>query len=510
MVELNIELYSHHFVVRRHSPRGREVCERFAMRNVQYTLQRQGQRFVQVPFKVYAAVNALKTEFRFHINQYAEFREYLRNIAVIEDNMISVLTVPIPKGPSVPLKIKAGWSARGEQPQAIEYVTGTVPPRSKLLALQTGQGKSATALMSQEKLQVRTVYIMKPSYIEKWVADSHKTLDLKEDEVVTVAGAGQLMALIAQASEGPLPEKVILISNRTFQLWIKLYEQVGDAILEQGWDCTPQNFLTHLQAEMRTIDEVHQDFHFNFKLDLYTHVERTLALSATLISDDPFMQHVYKIAYPMGERYVSQVGYKKYIATRAIFFSLKRPDLIRYLDPAKRYSHIRFESSIAKYKDTLKAYLELINSCLIEYYFKDKKPGDKAIVFCASIEFCSIVTNALQKLHPSLNVKRYCEQDPYQENCLDPDIRVTTLLSAGTAVDIPGLTTTVLTVGVKSSQGNVQGLGRLRELADGRTPIFVWFVCENIQKHIEYHENKVRLLEDKTKSYKPEHTGIVV
>jgi len=106
-------------------------------------------------------------------------------------------------------------------------------------------------------------------------------------------------------------------------------------------------------------------------------------------------------------------------------------------------------------------------------------------------------------------VKRYVEDDPY-DNLMKPDIRVSTLQSAGTAVDIPNLATTVMTTAVSSSQANIQGLGRLREMKDGRVPEFVYFACVDIKKHMEYHEKKREMLKDRTLEYHIEHMGIKV
>ena len=39
------------------------------------------------------------------------------------------------------------------------------------------------------------------------------------------------------------------------------------------------------------------------KMDLYTHVPTSIALSATLVSEEPFIAEMHKLAYPLGDRY---------------------------------------------------------------------------------------------------------------------------------------------------------------------------------------------------------------
>ena len=54
------------------------------------------------------------------------------------------------------------------------------------------------------------------------------------------------------------------------------------------YGCNPEDFFNLINVGIRLIDEVHQDFHLNFKIDLYTNVKKTISLSATLQSDNKF------------------------------------------------------------------------------------------------------------------------------------------------------------------------------------------------------------------------------
>jgi superfamily II DNA or RNA helicase len=84
------------------------------------------------------------------------------------------------------------------------------------------------------------------------------------------------------------------------------------------------------------------------------------------------------------------------------------------------------------------------------------------------------------------------EEDPY-ENLMQADVSVSTLLSAGTGVDIPMLTTVILTTSISSSQSNIQGFGRLRNIPNKKLR-FVYFVCSDFPKQLEYHEKKKDML----------------
>jgi hypothetical protein len=121
------------------------------------------------------------------------------------------------------------------------------------------------------------------------------------------------------------------------------------------------------------------------------------------------------------------------------------------------------------------------------------------------VEMCTQLTKHFSDKYPNLNVKRYVQDDP-MENLLDAGIRFTTILSGGTAHDIPDLTTVILTIAIDSVQANVQAFGRLRELPDSAVQ-FYYFVCDDIPKHTQYHERKVQMLEKRAKSFREIFTG---
>ena len=250
------------------------------------------------------------------------------------------------------------------------------------------------------------------------------------------------------------------------------------------------------------IDEVHEDFHLNFKIDMYTNVKKSISLSATLLPDDPFLKNMCEIAYPKALRYEGD-AYHKYIACHAVFYRSRDQNKIRWKEPGSaNYSHYAYEKYVMRYKDVLANYLKLIEQIVIGGYMNKRLPGHRCLVLCSLVEMCTLVTDHLKKAFPHLDIRRYMENDAY-EDLVEPDICVSSLQNAGTAVDIPQLLTVVLTIGITSSQGNVQGFGRLRELKGefAAVPHFYYLVNEDVPKHISYHEKKKEPLRDKALTY---------
>lgn len=513
MAEITVLIGTHNFAVTNITPRGRQAVRQFAKKYIQWGYVKQGRQWVYEAVKVFAAATKDDREYRFHINTLTKFKEHIA-LHGLTDTLVDFVELPVPTGSSVDLPIFPKWAPREEQPAVIDYIVDNGGTRRKFVNLQTGKGKSFCTMAAANIMRSLTTLICKPMYIEKWIIDLKKTYDIEADDIITVQGGAQLMALtqlfreyrernaltyVGMPGEEP-PAKFIIVSNKTYQLWLKLYEEQGAAILDMGYACLPGDFFEFIGSSFRVIDEVHQDFHLNYKIDLYTHCAKSVSLSATLIADDAFISSMYEVAYPKSERYQGG-AYDKYIMTKAVFYNLQQPGSIRFQDPSSnRYSHILYEQGIMSNGRRLDNYFKLIREILDASFIKTYKPGYKLMVFVASVEMATKLSQHLAQIYPQFSVTRYVQDDEYV-NVMESDIRVSTLLSSGTAVDIPGLQTTLLTVAISSSQSNIQGLGRLRKLPDGSTPLFIWMTCEDITPHITYHDKKRLMLEPLTLGY---------
>lgn len=498
---LHIVISTHNFCVTRIAPRVKPVILQFIKDNLlQYGLVRvQGGKYVNSAVKVYCTSSSSREQFRFHINMYESFMDYLKIFSITE-NLMNITTKPLVIFDKISLVVQPQWIPKEEQIPAIDYLAdNNSPHRSRILELQTGKGKTVSALMGISSFSKRTAIIIKSMYIEKWVADVLKTYEIKESEIMTVSGSAQLQGLIQMGQMGILKSKVIIISNKTIQNWFKLYESLGKETLEMGYDCLPEDFFETIRCGVRLIDEVHQDFHFNFKMDLYTNIERSISLSATMVNYDSFMEKMYRIAYPTVTRFEGP-PLDKYVIARELSYHIKEDRKYNTTEYNSHiYSHHAFEKSILRVKDFADNYCKLIWNTVEIGFLHNYVKGQKCLIFCSSIDMCTVVTNYLKNRYPNLLVRRYVEDDPY-ENLLESDISVSTLLSAGTAHDVANLKTVILTVAINSLQSNIQSLGRLRKLKDTNT-YFFYFVCQDIPKHIAYASDKETMLKERAANF---------
>lgn len=500
MSELTITTASHFFKLTKITPRARVAVESFARKYIQFGFQRQGRQYIRAALKVFAMSNNDRDEYRFHINTLIAFEQHLAANYIKED-MITRFKLPIPIPTKVKFKIRPEWTDRDYQIPVINYLTDNGPPVSKFVDLQTGKGKSYVSMRAMEKIGFRTIIIVKPMYLEKWIADMNRTFDLEPEDILVIRGSSQLMAMLLLAEIGELHSKIILISNKTMQNWLKTYEKFMYESIGMGYACVPEDLCAFTGTGIVLVDEAHQDFHLGYKIKMVTNVYRSISLSATLLSDDDFMNKMYEIVYPAALRYKGP-AYDKYVAATSVIYKLQFPNKMRCKDGvSKNYSHHLFEQSILRSNTLASNYMGLIKEVFEGSYLKNYKKGQRCLIFCISIELCTVLTDYLRKTYRHLDVRRYVEEDPF-ENILEADVTVSTMQSAGTAVDIENLTTVIMTTAMSSSQGNIQGLGRLRVLKDGTTPEFLYFVCEDINSHIKYHEKKRLILENRALRYR--------
>lgn len=366
------------------------------------------------------------------------------------------------------------------------------------------------SLASITEINTRTVVLVLPSFMDKWAGDVTNTIDVKPKEIMLVRGSDQLKGVIDLAVDNTLTSKFIIISLTTIQNFFKAYEENNGHIEDLGYGCAPEDLYKILKVGTIIIDETHLHIHAVFKTMLYTHVNKIIALSATLISDDPMISRIHRVMFPKEIRF-DKVQMKKYIKVRAIshrFYDYQNAKIRTTQYGSNVYSHGEFEKSIIKNRSVFNNYLKLIDSLIESGYIQDYIKGDKLAIFAASVNMCTRIVDHIKMKYPQFDTRRYVEEDPYK-NIIEADIRVTTILSGGTAIDIPKLRVVIMLVNVQSPVSNLQTLGRLRELPD-RDVKFYYVYSEQIPKQVEYHRRKMDLFADRSLSIKDIRSNIML
>lgn len=445
---------------------------------------------IQIQGKLYAAVIANGGYYHLHREQWPLLQDYLKRNN-IGSEQYAVEEVSLYSPVAIDVAVRPEWTPRDHQWPILEHTRVTTPPATRLVEVRPGDGKTFTSLWTMAERGERFLVGLKPKYIDQWLGEIPKILSISRDKIRVIQGNKALRAVLQEALDGSLTESCFIVSLDTFRAYLDMFEEFGPNIDALGFPVIPPRFHETLGIGSVILDEVHEDFHLMWRYFLYAHVPLIIGLSASLLHSDRFLMKMYQIAFPKGDRYKREDD-TPYIEAYAVRYRLANPKAVRTTEYGSTfYSHMAFEKSLQKNRKLLHDYLKLIRY-VVKLGFLDRyAPGDKLAVYASTIEMCSIITQDLQAFCPGLDVRRGTGQDAFS-NLTDADIRVATPKRAGTGIDMPGLTTVIMTVNVYSFQINFQLPGRLRELKHKGVK-FYYLYSESLPKHVNYHLAKKKL-----------------
>lgn len=506
-----ITKYSHHFVVENVSPTIKLLCEAFCKPLIAWRFESSYGVTYRVADKVYAASDASRCYFRFHIHQFDSFLEFLYEKGIIPKNLNIIEYIPYEPF-KCDLQLRQGWVANEDQIHHVDYLVNSKYP-IRLLTRQTGTGKTFVSLAACAQIKQRIAIVVKPMYMQKWYNDVRTILDVEQDDVLMVAGTSALKMLIIKAKQGLIDEKIIIISLPTFQNWVSAVEDTGPATIEEGYECWPWEFFETLKVGVRIIDEAHQRFYEVFKTDLYSNVCASISLSATLISRDALITRMYNVLFPAHVR-VKDNDLIKHANAIALHFNFEKPEKIRTTEYGrKNYSHNAVEQSILKHVPTTLNYFRLIKGVVDVGYIAHPRKKKKLLIFAFTKNMCTKIVEYLKRHYPYLDIRRYVDGDPY-ENVIDADIRVSTIGSCGAAIDIPDLVCVINTHNIDSIQANIQAFGRLRPLKGGtveeNSTCYYYLIADNISKYVSYDNERKVLLKERALTVRDINAGMSV
>lgn len=426
----------------------------------------------------------------FHTNQFIHLFHYLDQLGykLTPDEKIDMREYAIVPGD---FKVREGWSPYDYQEPIIEFLLDN-PIKSKLVPIQTGKGKTSTALFTIGKLNQRLGIVILPTYIEKWVSDICTVHDATTTDVMVIQGSKALRAVIEMAKTDSLDNNYYIFSSRTMQEFINQYEEDPQLCVDM-YGCAPLELFPLMGIGTMLIDETHQHYHAIFKILIHTNVKFQIGLSATLMSDDALITRMHTVVYP--DKCIYKGGeLDRYTDVYAISYTIPE-HFIKFIKTknfgSNNYSHTAFEQSILRRNDILQKYIRMIKATVDDYYIEDYKEQDKIIIFVSTIALATRLADSMRSFYPEFQIRRYVEEDSYEE-MLGGDIIVSTPTSAGTALDIPRLRVAIQTVSISSAPTNIQNLGRLRKLKD-RDVKFCYLYANNIGKQKEYHFKRMEL-----------------
>ena len=341
-------------------------------------------------------------------------------------------------------------SDRPHQTMYIDKVLATGP--YTLVDLPTGKGKTYISMRVATKLKAPTGVMVLSRYIEKWESDIKELTTATDEDMYVVKGRGSLIKLLNSSESYDF----VIFSLSTVRSYIKAYDE-GDV------DCcvAPEDIFKKLGLVMLLHDEVHQSFHAGYMTAIRLNPIKVVSLSATLDNLDANIKTMYYTLYPNEARCGTLVRFRPHNDVIAVNYAINTNRII--CKGPRGYSHTLFEQSVLRDNALRNNYLKLVLHYANKGYVRRRESGNKLLILVQTKKMANLLTWHLRGKLKGLVVNRYVEEDPY-DNIMEADVTVSTNLSAGTALDIPGLITTIQMVSMASLQANVQALGRLREI----------------------------------------------
>lgn len=486
--------------------------------------------------KTFASANKERTHFRMHINSFYDFRRYMAHRGIPESTWdIEVVEMYKPK----PAKFKCIFPhpLRPKQVEIKDFIF-SIKDESKVLPigvaskglnvldmhptrvipLQMGGGKTLIALYCAALLGVRTMIEISPRYRENWISNVYgkdRKLDVDEKDVLVIQSTTDLARAIRKAKSKfeKFEYKIIICHKTTISNFIKAYVRGEEQFKDYG--IKVEDLYKVLGVGLVIRDEVHEELHANANQDIHKHVPMVINLSATLEFDDPKVDDMCRIVFPVRDRY-NAGEWNKYIDVRALMYGLEMPTKLKWQMFKKGpYSQTEFEKSILKDKHKRSMYAQMIGNFVQDYFMKIQEGDDKLALYASTIDMCTFLADQLQDRFPDVSVSRYVGEDEY-DNLMNNKQVVTTPGSAGTGVDIKGLRRVIMSLAMKSSQKNYQIKGRLRELfeldcnGEVKDTVFYYMVCRDIPQQMDYHNFKKQKFRGRVKSHEEIQTDYLL
>lgn len=412
----------------------------------------------------------------------------LMHANVAEDLAIALMTYGIPYKivnhiPHTPKYVDYALQdhikPRPYQVPAIDFLTSSLGGTSKLLGFSPGAGKTISFLCYLAKVKHMCCGVMKPGYAAQWAKVIPKVTNITADEILVITGSSDIVAAQQQLLDNTFTAKIVLISNKTMQKYLKSYRSSTKYLM------SPAEFMEKLGVGTLLIDEVHEDLHFNYLLMSSVAVSKVIGLSGTFVSRDSKIMKIQGYMFKAEDIYdlLASNPYISYIEANYSYPYGANPVISER--GMTSYSHVRYEKWILENKQYLLQFLATVIKIVDVAYVKRRLPGEKILIYAMRSDMVLAIQDALELAVPNdLKISTYMEGDPY-DTLLNSDIIVSTPIKSGAAVDIPNLTTVLSTYITASIQRLIQMLGRLRPI-DERETIYVQLVAASIQKQSNY------------------------
>lgn len=467
-----------------------------------------GNRMIMELKKKYFGATEDGKEIYIHKNCLQDLLDYLANKG-IPNSCVKIVTIPVPTGAPAKFELLPQYVLRDYQ-EIIKSDILRPNLHSARIDLYTGYGKTLTSLAAAVDIGQKVLVMVPPKYFGIWSEALEKTYKDIAGRWITVSGSAELQKLIDRGIDNDLEDvDVVIMSNITYRGYIENFEKYGEKIDALGYNCMPPRFHEACGFGLQINDEIQEDPGLLFRIDMYTNVNKQIYLSATPFTGNAFVTKMIDKQLP-DETQCRLPNYEVFINCLGLRYTEVKLQPKDYLTPFKNtYNHARYETVMMKNPKRKMDYFKMAARVADGVYTRDRLPGQKLLILCATVAFIEDLVQFLKERYPDLQINGHVSGCPY-ERLLKNDITVSTIKSSGTGVDIPDLRELILLQATGSKKDAIQILGRLRKLKSfpDVTPKLTFMICETIPQHLRYAEMHRENFAGRTLSFKIMRIGM--
>jgi len=434
----------------------------------------------KVPLRSFSYYDSVEKELRIPINGLSYMLVMLDSVGA-EYEIIEEAWYP---ERDIQLKMRSDFVPKEEQIPIIDYLSSNDPVR-KGLATATGSGKTVSSIAGIVKYGKAAIIIVSGLH-EQWIRQIKHFTDIG-DNIYLIQGFQSLAKLM----DSEFKPAIIVFSLETLRLYVT---RTGHYQSVPSFD----EFLRYFGIGVKIMDEVHLNFHAQTLIDLNSNVHNNIYLTATFDASNRYTKKILDLIYPSYMRY-GEDSFARYIDVFCYRFNGEVPEKACSLQ--RGYMHNRYERYLLKRPHFLDRFFNnRIIIILQEQYVLKRAPGEKMLIYFARLSMVEAAAEWLKKELPKLNVVVYV--GGVKDSVIDDaDILVTTPKKSGTGTDIKNLIFVLNTVSFKTPVATEQLRGRLRQLKDGKTPVYAELVDVNVNSQVRHMMHRAAVHRNSARSY---------
>lgn len=302
--------------------------------------------------------------------------------------------------------------------------------------------------------------------------------DIDPSEICVIQGQKSLVNLIEDKSYQP---SIILASLPTIRNYIQANTFPYNELLPFG------QLMEEKGIGIKINDEAHQAFSAIVDIDLRSNIYHNLYLSATLTRGDKQSKKIFEKIFPSIIRYDAGEA-KKYI--EVIYHAYNIGPFTDASVGHKKYGYNqnKYENTILNQLDKKLAYFEIIRNYFHSYFItnKNRKKDHKCLILVSTRMMGEELQYFFTNEYPELRVGTYFGGGQL-EDLVNYDLIISTSKKGSTGTDIDKLFVLINTLSIGSEVLPLQIMGRLRELKDGTTPIYIAMFNELVTAHFKHY-----------------------